>query len=212
LPLISKLARAATGAVALVNRNQRKVPTVAIYIAGALWAGWLFWLGLTGGLGPEPINALERAYGDVALKLLVLTLMITPLRRFAGLNLLRFRRALGLTAFFFIVAHFCVWALLDVHSLTRVWADIVKRPYVTVGMTAFFLLLPLALTSNDRSIRKLGGALWRRVHWLTYPASVLVIVHYIWLTKGFPYQALVYGALIGGLFAARIRVKRRKAI
>jgi sulfoxide reductase heme-binding subunit YedZ len=72
------------------------------------------------------------------------------------------------------------------------------------------MLLPLAVTSNDLSIRKLGGALWRRVHWLTYPASVLVIVHYIWLTKGFPYEPLVYGGIITVLFAARIRVNRRK--
>ncbi len=187
------------------NRQLRRVPAWTIYIAGAAWAGWLFWLGLTGGLGAEPINALERAYGEVGLKLLVVTLAVTPLRRFLGLNLIKFRRALGLTAFFFVMAHFLVWAVLDVHSLSRVWADIVKRPYVTIGMAAFLMLIPLTLTSNDQSLRRMGGAAWRKLHKLTYPVSLLVIVHYIWLTKGFPYEPLAYGAVIVVLLATRIR-------
>jgi sulfoxide reductase heme-binding subunit YedZ len=168
-----------------INRATRKIPAWPIYIAGCLWAAWLFWLGLTGGLGPEPINALEREYGSVALKLLIAGLLVTPLRRYAGLNLLKYRRALGVTAFFFVLAHLTVWMVLDVQSTSRVWEDILKRPYVTIGMAGFVLLIPLALTSNNLSVRRLG-AQWRSLHKLTYPAVLLGAVHFIWLVKGWP--------------------------
>lgn len=209
LPAISNAPVKRASIVDVLNRNARRVPTWVIYVLGAGWAGWKFWQGVTGALGPEPINALERVYGELALQMMVVTLLISPLRRFAGLNLIRFRRALGLTCFFFVVAHLSVWALLDIQSLSRVWADILKRPYITVGMSAFVLLIPLALTSNDWSVRKLGGIVWRRIHMLTYPVAVLAIVHYIWLTKGFPYEPLLYGAAILVLFGLRIRLPKR---
>ena len=190
-----------------VNGWLRKVPAWTIYVVGAAWAAWLFYLGLTGGLGPEPINALEREYGSVGLKLLVAVLAVSPLRKYAGLNLLKFRRAIGVTCFFFILAHFTVWAVLDVQSLGRVWADIVKRPYVTIGMSAFLLLLPLAVTSNDLSVRKMSAAAWRKLHKLTYPAAILGAVHYIWLVKGWPLEPFVYLAIILGLLALRLRWK-----
>lgn len=187
------------------NQSLRRVPAWTIYMAGAFWAAWLFYQGLTGALGPEPINTLERAYGLVGLKLLVLGLLITPLRKFTGLNLLKFRRAIGVTTFFFIVAHFTVWAVLDVQTLARVWADIVKRPYITVGMTALTLMVPLALTSNNLSVRRMGAAAWRRLHRLTYLIAVLGAVHYIWLVKGWQLQPFVYLAIILALLVLRVR-------
>lgn len=192
--------------VRAINSALRRVPAWVIYLGGAGWAAWLFWLGLTGGLGPEPINALERAYGDVAIKLMVAVLAVTPLRRFAGVNLLKFRRAIGVTAFFFVLAHFLVWLVLDIQSVERMWADIVKRPYVTVGFTAFLLLIPLALTSNNWSVRRLGAAAWRKLHWLTYPAALLGVVHYMWLVKGFPVEPMVYLGAVAGLLALRFRL------
>lgn len=190
-----------------VNGWLRRLPAWPIYTLGFAWMAWLFWQALNG-VSVEPIDWLERAYGEVALQLLVATLAVTPLRRFLGLNLLKFRRALGLMVFFFVLAHFLVWALLDVQSLGAVWADIVKRPYVTVGMTAFALLIPLALTSNNWSVRRLGGAGWRRLHWLSYPIAVLGAVHYVWLARGFAIEPLVYLVLILGLLATRIPVRR----
>lgn len=192
-----------------LNAALRKVPVWPLYLLGAIWAAWLFWLGLTGGLGVEPINALEREYGAVGLKLLVLGLMVTPLRRWTGVNLLKFRRAIGVLTFFFILAHFMVWALLDVQSVARIWADILKRPYVTVGMAGFVLMLPLVLTSNNLALRKLGAAAWRRLHRLTYVVAVLGVVHYLWLSKGFQIEPLVYLVLVLGLIASRIRWPRR---
>lgn len=202
--------------VAAMNGALRRVPPWVIYLAGGGWAGWLFWLGATGGLGPEPVNALERAYGDVALKLLVAGLAVTPLRRFAGINLMPFRRAIGVTAFCFVLAHFAVWAVLDLRAFDRVWSDILKRPYVTIGMAGFALLIPLALTSNNAAVRRLGGTAWRRLHKLAYPAAVLGAAHYIWLTKGVPYEGMIYLAVILLLLALRLpwaaRFRREKAI
>jgi len=195
-----------------LNSTLRRIPAWTIYIVGAAWAAWLFYLGLTGGLGVEPINALEREYGEIGLKLLVAGLAITPLRKYAGLNLLKFRRALGVTTFFFILAHFLVWAVLDVQSLSRVWEEIVKRPYVTVGMLSFVFMIPLAVTSNNLSLRKLGAARWRKLHKLTYPIAVLGAVHYLWLVKGFQLEPIVYLGIILGLLATRMTWQKRARV
>lgn len=186
-----------------INGALRKVPAWTIYIVATLWVVWLFYLGLTGGLGVEPINTLERAYGELGLKLLVLGLLVTPLRKWTGVNLLKFRRAIGVTAFCVIVAHFTVWAVLDVQTLERVWQEIVKRPYVTVGMAAFVMLIPLAATSNNLAVRRLGALRWRKLHKLTYPAAILGGIHYLWLVKGFQIEPIIYLIIILGLIAAR---------
>ena len=186
-----------------VNSSLRKLPAWTIYIVAALWMVWLFYLALTGGLGVEPINALEREYGELGLKLLVAGLLVTPLRRWAGLNLIKFRRAIGVTAFFVILAHFLVWAILDVQTLPRVWTEIVKRPYVTVGMAGFVLMIPLVLTSNNLSLRKLGAARWRQLHKLTYVVGILGAVHYLWLVKGFQIEPIIYLTAILALIASR---------
>jgi sulfoxide reductase heme-binding subunit YedZ len=188
-----------------LNGGLRKVPAWLIYVAGAAFAVWEFWRALNQ-LGPylvEPINVLERSYGEVALKLLVLGLLVTPLRKWTGVNLLKFRRAIGVTAFFFVLAHFLVFAILDVQTLERVWTEIVKRPYVTVGMLSFVMLIPLAVTSNNLSVRRLGAATWRKLHKLTYPAAILAAVHYLWLVKGFQIEPIIYLVVILGLVAAR---------
>ncbi len=186
------------------NRATRPVPAWPIYIVSALWAAWLFWLALTGQMGPEPINALEREYGSVAIKLLIAGLAVTPLRKFMGVNLIKYRRAIGLSAFFFVVAHLSVWAFLDVGAFSRVWEEIVKRPYVTVGMTSFVLLVPLAVTSNNKSIRRMGPVAWRNLHKLTYPAAALAAIHYVWLVKGWPWEPFIYLFVVIGLLATRI--------
>ncbi|MCB1407682.1 MAG: protein-methionine-sulfoxide reductase heme-binding subunit MsrQ [Rhodobacteraceae bacterium] len=191
-----------------VNRATRHVPAWPIYLIGAAWAGWLFWLGLTGGLGPEPINALERRYGEVALQLLVAGLVVTPLRTLTGFSLLKYRRALGLTAFFYVLAHFLVWALLDLSSASAIGREIVRRPYITIGFAGFLLLIPLAITSNAASIRRLGAAGWRKLHKLTYPAALLGALHYIWLVKGYPLEPFLYAVAIVGLLALRTRWTR----
>lgn len=193
-----------------LNAGLKRVPAWSVYILCAGHIGWLFYLGLTGGLGVEPIKALEQAYGEAGLKALAVTLAVTPLRKFAGVNLLKFRRALGLSAFFYIAAHLLVWLVLDVQLIGQIWADIVKRPYITVGMAGFALLLPLALTSNNVSIQKMGAASWRKLHKLTYLAAILGAVHFVMLVKGFQIEPLVYLALVFGLIGLRYRRLGRK--
>lgn len=185
-----------------INRLARKVPVPVVYLAYLIPVPVLLYLAQTGGLGREPITALERELGEIALQLLVIGLCITPLRRFVGINLLKFRRAIGLLAFIYVALHLLVWAVLDVQSLERVWTDIVKRPYITIGMGAFVLMLPLALTSNNWSVRWLGPV-WRTLHKLTYVVACLGALHYVWLAKGFQIEPLIYLAVIASLIALR---------
>lgn len=187
-----------------INGVARRVPVWTLWLAGLVPALWFFYLGLTGGLGAEPIKALEQELGKVALQFLIAGLAITPLRRHIGINLLRFRRAIGLLAFTYVSLHLAVWLLLDLQDAARIWADIIKRPFVTVGFAAFVLMLPLAATSNDFSLRRLGPR-WRRLHRLVYPVAALAGVHFIWLSKGFQLEPLIYLALILALLALRIR-------
>ena len=199
------------------NGAARRVPTWPLYILCAIPGFWFFYLGLTGGLGVEPIKALEQELGEFALQLLIVGLAVTPLRRFAGLNLIRFRRAIGLMAFFYVALHLLTWLVLDVQILSQIWADIVKRPYITIGMAGFVLLVPLALTSNNWSVRRLGPR-WRKLHKLTYLAVLLGGVHYLMLAKGLQLEPLLYLGVILGLLALRIepgklrrRIGRRSA-
>ena len=197
-----------TGLVDRINGAARRVPVWLVWLMLGTPAAWYFYLGLTGGLGAEPIKTLEQALGEVALQLLIAGLCVTPLRRHLGINLLRFRRAIGLLTFTYVVLHLLVWLVLDVQIPAQIWADIVKRPYVTVGAVAFVLMIPLAVTSNNASVRKLGPR-WRRLHKLTYGVAVLGAVHFIWLSKGFQIEPLIYLGVILALLALRMRLPRR---
>ncbi len=195
-----------------LNHTLRQAPVWAVYLLGLLPLPWMFYLGLTGGLGPEPVKALEHEYGELALKLLVLILAVTPLRRYLGLNLMKFRRALGVLCFAYVLAHLLVWLVLDVQIPSQILADILKRPYVTVGMAAFVLMVPLAVTSNTASVRRLG-AVWRKLHRLTYPAAVLGALHFVLLVKGFQIEPLVYLTVILLLLLLRVPMaKGRTAV
>ena len=192
-----------------INRAARRVPPWSLYLAGLLPPAWLLWLAVSGGLGVEPVKALEHELGDLALKLLLAGLAITPLRRFAGINLIRFRRALGLVAFSYVLLHLAVWLFLDVQIWSQIWADIVKRPYITVGMAGLLLLVPLALTSNDASMRRLGPA-WRRLHRLVYAAVLLGAVHSVMVQKVWEAEPLIHLGIAAALIGLRY-VPRRPA-
>lgn len=193
--------------VQAINSIFRKLPAWPLYILLPMQGLYTFYLGLTGGLGAEPINVLERSLGEFALQLLIAGLAITPLLRFARINLVKFRRAIGLMAFAYVAAHLLVWLVLDVGLLSQIWADIVKRPYITVGMAGFVLLIPLALTSNNWSVRKLGPP-WRSLHRLTYVAAILGGVHFIMLSKGIQLEPLLYLAVILAFLATRVKWRR----
>lgn len=189
-----------------VNSALKRVPSVSLYIAGVLPLFWLVFLLFNGGLGIDPVKALEHRVGKIGLQFMIAALFVTPLRRMTGLNLIKFRRALGLLTFFYIAVHLAIWLVLDIQLYWgEIWADIIKRPYITMGMTGFVLLLPLAMTSNNMSIRRIGPAGWRKLHRLAYPAAIVGALHYVWLVKGWQYEPLVYLAVDLGLLLTRMR-------
>ena len=163
-------------------------------------------LGVSGGLGANPIEFITRSTGTWTLVGLLLTLSITPLRRLSGrAELVRYRRMLGLFSFFYACLHFVTYIWLDqFFDLTAIAKDIVKRPFITVGFTAFVLLIPLAATSTHAMMRRLGRR-WQQLHRLIYPIALLAVVHYLWLVKKDLTTPLVYGAVALVLLALRLR-------
>ncbi|MDE3120142.1 MAG: protein-methionine-sulfoxide reductase heme-binding subunit MsrQ [Paracoccaceae bacterium] len=197
-----------------LNGRLRRVPTWPVYLGLTLPFLWLVGQLFTGGLGVDPTKALEHEIGLWGLRLIVAGLCITPIRRITGVSLLKYRRAVGLMAFFYVVLHLLVWLLLDIQlRWDEIWADILKRPYITLGMIGFTLMIPLAFTSNALSIRTLGAAAWGRLHRLTYAIAVLGAVHYLLAVKAFPRDPLIYLTLIGVLLALRLPwIRRRLAL
>ena len=191
-----------------INTGLHKIPTWVLYLILLIPGLLTLAAGLTDNLGPEPINELEEELGEFALKLLILGLAVSPLLHFTRINLVRFRRAIGVMAFAYVMAHFLVWFLLDLQSLSHIWTEIAKRPYVTVGMAGFIAMIPLALTSNDLSVRRLGR-FWRVLHRLTYLVAILAGLHFIMLSKGFDVEALAHMVVILAFLALRIGKWRR---
>ncbi|MDO9416931.1 protein-methionine-sulfoxide reductase heme-binding subunit MsrQ [Pararhizobium sp.] len=175
----------------------------ALYAIGLAPAVWTFYLGATGQLGADPVRTFERFLGLWALRFLILTLAITPLRDLAGINWLRYRRALGLLAFYYALMHLSVYMILDqALNLSAVIADVIKRPYITIGMASFLLLVPLAVTSNTWSIRRLGGN-WNRLHKLIYLIAAGAALHFAMLVKVITLEPAIYIALVALLLAWR---------
>ena len=167
---------------------------------------WLLWGAFTNDLGPDPTHTITFATGRTTLRLLLLTLAITPLRRlWPKLSwLIKFRRLLGLFAFFYASLHMLTWvALYNGFSPSAMAADVVKRRFVTAGMATYLLLLPLALTSTNWAIRKLGGKRWNRLHKLIYVAAVCAIIHYWWGVKPGVLTPIGMTAVLAMLFVAR---------
>jgi sulfoxide reductase heme-binding subunit YedZ len=188
-----------------INGALRPVPTWVLYLVGALPAVALLVRLFTGGLGVDPVRALEQATGLYGLQFVIAVLCITPLRRWTGVNLLRWRRALGLLGFFYVVLHLAIWAALDLQfRWGEIGADILKRPYITVGMTGFLLLVPLALTSTDSAIRRMGAAAWRQLHLLVHPAALAGAIHYVWLVKSWPIEPILYLVAVAALVGLRV--------
>lgn len=193
-----------------INSLARRVPVNAVYLAGILPFLWIVWLAISNGLGPDPVKEIELRLGELGLQLLVAGLLVTPLR-WVGLNLIRFRRAIGLLAFFYVAMHLLTWVVLDMGlRWDQMAADLVKRWYIIIGMLAFAAMLPLAITSNNASIRRLGAATWNRLHRLTYVAALGGAVHYLMLVKAWPIEPLLYLGAITALLLARLWHNRRR--
>lgn len=179
---------------------------VAVFVLSLVPFAALVERTLRGQLGPEPVTFLQHATGDWTLRFLVFTLAITPLRKLLGLpELIRFRRMLGLFAFFYVCLHFLTYIGPDqAFSLAGMWRDVAKRKFITVGFLGFLLLIPLAVTSTAGWVRRLGGKRWQALHRSVYATAVCGVIHYYWLVKSDVRKPLFYGALFAILLLWRL--------
>jgi sulfoxide reductase heme-binding subunit YedZ len=179
-----------------------------------LACGAFGWLGAT--LGVDPVKELEHECGKTALNLLLLTLAVTPVRELAGQpQLLRLRRMLGLFAFFYVVLHFTIYLVLDLElNFGTLGTDIAKRPYITIGFTGLLLLIPLAITSTNGMMRRLGRR-WQGLHRLVYVIATLGVWHFYWQVKRDVREPLIYAGILGTLLGYRLlraRIRRRASV
>jgi len=193
-----------------------RLTKIAIFLAALIPLEGLAWKALHGGLGANPIEVITHSTGDWTLRLVLITLAVTPLRRLTGQYwLIGIRRMVGLFAFSYGILHLTTYIWLDkffdVHEMVK---DIAKRPFITIGFSAFVLMIPLAATSTAWSIRRLGGKNWQRLHRLIYLTGILGVIHYIWLVKADKRKPLEYGAVLFVLLLYRLGVwlyeKRKK--
>ena len=184
---------------------------VAIYTLGMTPAAFAFYYAFTDQLGTEPVRGLEKALGIVALRFLVIGLAITPLRKMGGPNLIRYRRAIGLVAFYNAALHLFVYVGLDQNlEAAAIWKDIIKRPYITVGFLSFLILVPLAITSTNAMIKRLGAQNWQRLHKWVYLASAAACIHFVMLKKTWQFEPLIYAAVTAALLLWRVWDKSQK--
>jgi sulfoxide reductase heme-binding subunit YedZ len=179
---------------------------VAVFLLALAPLAGLGWLAYAGGLGANPIDYVTDTTGIWTLRFVLATLAVTPVRRLTGWNpIIRFRRMLGLFAFFYGTLHFLTWLVLDqFFAWEFILADIAKRPYITVGFTGFVLMIPLAITSTAGWIRRLGGRWWNRIHRLVYATGVAGVVHFLWLVKVVSTEQIVYAVIVGVLLGLRL--------
>jgi methionine sulfoxide reductase heme-binding subunit len=188
---------------ALLNSKWSKP---VVFLLCLLPLAMLAWQALHGELTANPIEFITHATGDWTLRFLVITLCVTPFRKILHLpELIRFRRMLGLFAFFYACLHFTTYIWLDkFFDLSEMWKDIAKRKFITVGFAAFLLLIPLAVTSTAGWIRRLGGKPWQLLHRLIYFSTALGVIHYYWLVKSAVIRPLSYGAIVAVLLLWRL--------
>ena len=182
---------------------------VVVFLLCLMPLASLGWRALHNDLSANPIEVITHATGEWTLRFLLITLAITPLRKILRLpDLIRFRRMLGLFAFFYACLHFTTYICLDkFFDLAEMWKDVAKRRYITVGFAAFLLLIPLAITSTTGWIRRLGGRRWQQLHRFIYISAICGVIHYYWLVKSAVLRPLTYGAILAVLLLWRLATK-----
>ena len=197
----------------------RRIAKPAVFLACLLPLGWIGWrvyaggLGPVGGLGANPIEYLNRYLGDWALRFLILTLAITPaVKTLDAPVLVRFRRMIGLFAFFYAAMHVSSYVVLDhFFNWNGIFKDILKRNYITIGMIVLIILTILAATSPKAVLKKMGFKKWRKLHRLVYGAAALAVVHFFMMVKADVREPLIYGAIVAALLGWRVWARRKTA-
>lgn len=189
----------------------KRVAKPVLFAAALVPAGFLAYGLWYGDLGPNPAETLQLRTGIWALRFLVITLAITPIRRITGWNVvIQYRRMLGLFAFFYATLHLTSYVVLDRYfDIAGIWEDVAKRPFITMGMTAFALMVPLALTSTRGWIRRLGKR-WTVLHRLIYVSAIAGVIHYLWKVKVAVGSPVYYGVILGVLLTVRVIWAMRK--
>ena len=208
-----------TAAVSAAPRARPRGPRIARALKPLVFATllapacWLTFALLTDRLDGDVVKIIEIDTGTVALRMLALTLLITPLRQFTGWAwLATYRRMLGLFVFFYATLHMCTYFGLDLElRFDEIWTSIAKRPYITIGMASWLILVPLAITSPNAVAKRMGGANWKRLHKLTYVVAITATTHYLWAVKKDTFWPLVYFAIFAALLGVRVWRARRVA-
>jgi len=196
-----------------MNQHQlvRTVIKPVLFILCLVPLALLVWNGLHHDLGANPVEKMTHVTGDWTLRLLLITLTVTPLRKLTGWHAVtRVRRMLGLYAFFYACLHFSVYLVFDhFFDMGEIAKDVIKHPYVTVGFASFLLLFPLAMTSTNKMVKRLGGARWQKLHKLVYVIATGGVLHYLWLVKADTRDPIIYGVLLALLLAYRALDQRK---
>ncbi len=200
----------------MARKKSRVIPVlkVGVWIAALIPLGLLVYYLIAGSfIAGDPVEEIQHRTGKTALILLFITLSITPLRKLTEWNrLIRFRRLLGLFVFFYALLHAFSYFVFDQRmSLLAIFADVAEHPWVLVGFTAFILLIPMAVTSTNGWIRRLGAKRWARLHMLIYPVAVLGVLHWVWQVKKDISEPVIYTVVLSVILASRVFVKNRSA-
>ncbi len=192
----------------------QRVIKPAIFLICLIPLALLAWDALNNHLGANPIEKIIRRTGDWTLRFLLITLAITPARRLFGWNwLMRLRRMLGLFAFFYACLHFIIYIGIDQSfDVNEIIKDVIKHKYVTVGFASFLLLIPLAATSTNAMMKRLGGKRWQQLHKSVYAIAIGGVIHYLWLVKADLREPLIYATILAVLLGYRLWVKQRQAL
>ena len=197
-----------------MTRNQltKWVVRPAVVIVCLVPLLWLLWDTFTGNLSANPLEDITHRTGLAGLRILLATLAVTPLVRISGWShLMKLRRLIGLFAFFYVTLHLGTYLLFDqFFSIAGIVEDVAKRPYITVGFAAFLVLTPLAVTSTNKMVKRLGGARWKALHSMVYVAAAAGVVHYLWLVKIDTRDPTIYGVILVVLLASRLWGKRTR--
>src|SRR5690349_4533667 len=199
----------------MLRKKWAKIPVWILSLAPVVYLAWRAW---NQDLTANPIEYITHFTGDWTIRFLVFTLAITPLRKVLRMpDLIKFRRLIGLFAFFYGFLHFSTYLGVDkFFDFREIWADVAKRPYITMGFTGFVCMLPLAITSTTGWIRRMGGKRWQALHRLVYLSGIAGVIHYYWLVKSDVRLPIMYGSMVGILLlyraATSVLQKRRAAV